>query len=259
MYPRLKWISPDYEKDCLDCPQISNYASVWNMISLSNLLNVKVVSVYPSVNGTKDYAFVLLNTEFRPPFVDPAKEVITIMWTNTSAPQKNGFVKMRKLQWFPNHFVPLVNADITEMQVEDFPFLSPVSDRSRFSDQMSNRSNELEYADNVVGKGGLSASPGVVHADCMSPECENKTESDITEKEYMISTPANKLNSQDGNTVGKGGLTASPGVVHTDCIARDENTAESDITDIAFVPELSTIAEQTEHSLITSGKGYTVP
>ena len=33
------------------------------------------------------------------------------MWTNTSLPQKNGFIKKKKLEWFPNHFVPLVSVE----------------------------------------------------------------------------------------------------------------------------------------------------
>jgi hypothetical protein len=114
LYPRLQWISPEYEKDCVDCVKPGSYASVWNMIALSNMLNIKIESVYSAVNGSKHYAFILLNNVFRPPFVDPEMETITIMWTNTQLPLKNGFVAKRKLEYLNYHNISVRKSNIYE-------------------------------------------------------------------------------------------------------------------------------------------------
>ena len=84
------------------------------MIALSNLLNIPVQSVYPNTNGSKHLAFQTLNTVFRPPFADPQKGQIVIMWTNTSLPTvapNSGRQRLPKSEWTPNHFVSLVNLD----------------------------------------------------------------------------------------------------------------------------------------------------
>ncbi|MEW8545265.1 MAG: hypothetical protein AB2693_17210, partial [Candidatus Thiodiazotropha sp.] len=57
----------------------------------------------PMVNEIKHIAFQTLNQKFRPPFADPEKGTVTIMWTNTSVPeQSHNFVKSKtRREWVP--------------------------------------------------------------------------------------------------------------------------------------------------------------
>ena len=116
MYSRLEPLSPDYDEDCINCAEPGKWSSAWMMIAVSNLLNLPVKSVFPAVNSTRNPVFKTLNCLFRPPFSDPAKGEITIMWTNTTPPQKNSFSRVVKAGdwWSPNHFVPLVDVPMKE-------------------------------------------------------------------------------------------------------------------------------------------------
>jgi hypothetical protein len=91
-------------------------------MALSSLLNIPIESVYPNINGSKHIAFQSLNTTFKPPFADPEKGKIIIMWTNTTEPDKNVFKpkanKRQRKEWTPNHFVPLV--DVTRKRNTQF-------------------------------------------------------------------------------------------------------------------------------------------
>ena len=73
LYSKLEVLSPDYDRDCLDCAQPGNRSSVWMIIALSNLLNTPVQSVYPAVNGHGCKGLKTLNYLFKPPFSDPKK------------------------------------------------------------------------------------------------------------------------------------------------------------------------------------------
>ena len=109
--------SPDYEQDCLNCATPGSFSSVWMIVSRSNLLNIPIESVYPAVNGSQNLYFRTLNTKFKPPFSDPEKGHLTIMWTSTTPPTRPSWTsrRPRKTQeWCPNHFVPLVDLQHTE-------------------------------------------------------------------------------------------------------------------------------------------------
>ncbi|XP_053375386.1 uncharacterized protein LOC128547267 isoform X2 [Mercenaria mercenaria] len=135
LYPRLVLISPDYDKDCVDCTKPGSYSSVWRMIAVSFLLNIPIDSVYPNVNGSKHIAFQSLNTSFRPPFADPEKGRITIMWTHTSVPDRNAFgenvSKRQRKEWTPNHFVPLV--DVPRQSARQEESITPATNHSSAS------------------------------------------------------------------------------------------------------------------------------
>ena len=111
LFDRLDVLSPDFDRSCIECAKLGAWASAWEMIALSNVLNITVKSVYPAVSGSKTKQFQTLNSEFKPPFADPEKGKITIMWTHTVLPNKNGFQKTKRVKttWLPNHFVPLVS------------------------------------------------------------------------------------------------------------------------------------------------------
>ncbi|KAL3892167.1 hypothetical protein ACJMK2_004401 [Sinanodonta woodiana] len=118
MYSGFLLCSPDFLEECLECPTLGKPVSVFCMMALSNLLNLKVESVYPAINGSKDYCFIKLNCVFIPMFYDPKQPTITIMWTNTNTADKNGIIKKRTALWIPNHFVPLVSLTQTSECVE---------------------------------------------------------------------------------------------------------------------------------------------
>ena len=115
MFRKLEYLSPDYVSDCIKCAKPGQWSSVWMIIALSNLLNIPVKSVYPAVSGTRSAPFKALNYLFKPPFSDPEKGTISIMWTNTTAPPKNRFTSRPRQSptWLPNHFVPLVDVPRT--------------------------------------------------------------------------------------------------------------------------------------------------
>jgi len=58
------------------------------------------------LNGTKNYQFKVMNTTLRPPFVDPTKGTITLMWSKLSLPSQPPSIGF---EWVPDHIVPLVD------------------------------------------------------------------------------------------------------------------------------------------------------
>ena len=162
LYRALEPVSPDFDRDCLNCAQKGQYASMWNVLALANLLKVKVTVIYPAVNGSETYSFKNLNQKIKPPFVDPEKPTITIMWTSIRPPPRNGLSKQTGAGWEPNHFVPLVS---TNRPVEK-------ADPPETTDHFKDISNEATNPVTINGdqqkksvaltKGTL---PGVQHAD----------------------------------------------------------------------------------------------
>ena len=113
LFNKLDVLCPDFDRSCIECTKLGSWASAWEMIALSNALNITVQSIYPAVSGSNSMQFKTLNHQFRPPFADPEKGKITIMWTHTVLPDNNAFQtkKRAKRMWFPNHFVPLVSVN----------------------------------------------------------------------------------------------------------------------------------------------------
>lgn len=130
-FHKLDQMSPDYDADCVQCTKSGSFSSVWRIMALSNHLKIPVDSVFPAVNGTRNIYFKSLNVTFRPPFAAPEKGRITIMWTNTRQPPANSFVRKAptKKEWYPNHFVPLVNvvpsASSSTVKVNALPTVAP--------------------------------------------------------------------------------------------------------------------------------------
>lgn len=94
----------DYDESIVDCAQVGGHSSIWTLCALATVLSRHIVSVYPPVNGENDAAPGILNVEVaaRPTssFVT-ALEPIRILWTRLQRINP-------RLQWTPNHFVPLV-------------------------------------------------------------------------------------------------------------------------------------------------------
>ena len=57
LFRALGPITPTYDTDCLNCARKGEYSSMWNIVALAYLLNVKVEVIYPAVNGSDNYSF----------------------------------------------------------------------------------------------------------------------------------------------------------------------------------------------------------
>ena len=208
LYRTLEPVSPDFDTDCLSCAQKGQYASMWNILALANLLKVKVTIIYPAVNGSETYSFKALNQKIKPPFVDPQKPTITIMWTSTRPPPRNGLGKQTGVRWEPNHFVPLVNSNRPMEKIE----LPEVT--GDFKDVSNTAANPVNIVDNhkevsmSVRKGSRQTSPGVQHSDC-GQKSKSLTRS-------MEPKPISSRNTSTVAAVRKGSHMTSPGVQHSD-------------------------------------------
>lgn len=110
-------VSGDYEKACVDFAHDKSWGCMWNVMALSYVLNVKIEVVYPAVNGTDNYNFKAMNTTFRPPFTDPDKPTMTVMWTSVVPPKRRLFNPDSDV-WKANHFVPLVSSTQKRQEIE---------------------------------------------------------------------------------------------------------------------------------------------
>jgi O-acetyl-ADP-ribose deacetylase (regulator of RNase III) len=97
----------------------TNYAAVWDLLSISTVLNVNVMSVYPKVNGDSDMNYQNLNgAEFKPLITKDTADKsqsriettttvqdVKILFSHCNKPTQLGIQK----GWIPNHFVPLLS------------------------------------------------------------------------------------------------------------------------------------------------------
>ncbi|KAL4234157.1 hypothetical protein ACF0H5_005810 [Mactra antiquata] len=105
-YKRFIPLSPDLDQECITCTKQGSKSSMFMFIAMSKVLNTTFNIVYPSVNGTNNYTYKVMNTLLRPPFADPEKGSMALMWTSMylpTCPSGNGQI------WVPNHIVPLVD------------------------------------------------------------------------------------------------------------------------------------------------------
>lgn len=96
----------------------TNYAAVWDFLSIPTVLNIQLVSIYPNVNGKDDILCQYLNNQLYMPLSEENdfntnKETpvvykqIRLLFSHCNRPAV-GFSKSPQ-QWSPNHFVPLLN------------------------------------------------------------------------------------------------------------------------------------------------------
>ena len=98
----IKFVSPDYSEAVKDCSREGKYSSAWTIDAAATVLQRKISSVYPPVNGLLDKTVSILNTTFMPNLDNCTQTPpIFLMWTNVSPPRPG-------TTWIPNHFVPLL-------------------------------------------------------------------------------------------------------------------------------------------------------
>ena len=97
-----------------------NYVSVWDLLSIPTVLNIRVISVYPKVNGAEDLyyqnlygkLFIPLPTETDADNEQTKSEASTtlkdvkLLYSKCVRPLV-GYSKL-KTEWTPNHFVPIL-------------------------------------------------------------------------------------------------------------------------------------------------------
>ncbi len=119
-YQSLKVILDDFE-DYVKNEMVhdTNYAAIWDFLSIPTVLNINVISVYPKVNGDSDLNYQNLNGRVYTPLINedimnnnelkvtttPSKDV-KILFSHCNKPVQFG---AKKENWTPNHFVPILN------------------------------------------------------------------------------------------------------------------------------------------------------
>ncbi len=87
----------------------TNYAAVWDLLSIPTVLNIKMTSIYPRVNGNDDLNYQTINgKEFEPltnTQTTPLPEV-RLLFSNCNMPVHLG---ANARAWAPNHFVPILH------------------------------------------------------------------------------------------------------------------------------------------------------
>ncbi|CAF1628422.1 unnamed protein product, partial [Didymodactylos carnosus] len=81
------------------------YSSVWDILSITNVLNIRLTIVYPKVNGNSDKIASSLNKTFSPISNGQPKHDVVLMFSSCS---KECISPKLEKAWMPNHFVPLL-------------------------------------------------------------------------------------------------------------------------------------------------------
>ncbi len=115
-YQSLEIILDNFEKYVIDeMVHDTNYAAIWDLLSIPTVLNIKVTSIYPKVNGDTDTNYQKLNgTRFEPiPSADGTNNnsittlhEVKLLFSHCNKPINLG---TNVQPWIPNHFVPLLN------------------------------------------------------------------------------------------------------------------------------------------------------
>lgn len=85
----------------------TNYVGFWDLLSIPTVLNVRLTSIYPKVNGENDIYYETINDKTLEPLENnqaaPPSEV-RLLFSHMNRPSRN-----KEKVWTPNHFVPLLN------------------------------------------------------------------------------------------------------------------------------------------------------
>lgn len=85
----------------------TNYVCPWDLLSIATVLNIKVLSIYPRVNGSEDLYYTTINDKILEPLditqTTPLPEV-RLLFSHMLKQVRN-----KEKAWTPNHFVPILN------------------------------------------------------------------------------------------------------------------------------------------------------
>ena len=94
-------VSPDYKVSMHECATSGKFSSAWTLSAASVMLNTRIVSVYPPVNGLMDKTISILNTTFVPQKESISRRAPLFIMCSSVTPPSLG-------TWTPNPFVPLL-------------------------------------------------------------------------------------------------------------------------------------------------------
>ncbi len=89
----------------------ANYVSVWDFFSIPTVLNIKVTSIYPYVNGKEDLFYQTINGKDFEPLTNnqsTSTSEVKILFSHCNRPAHLG-PNAKEKAWLPNHFVPVLN------------------------------------------------------------------------------------------------------------------------------------------------------
>jgi O-acetyl-ADP-ribose deacetylase (regulator of RNase III) len=106
-----------------DMVRDTNYASVWDCLSIPTVLNIHLISVYPKINGPEDLHYRYLNNALFFPLTEEndvdnqtnqietstVHKEVKLLFSHCNRPIPGSSKKEEK--WEPNHFVPLLTFD----------------------------------------------------------------------------------------------------------------------------------------------------
>ncbi|CAF1429075.1 unnamed protein product [Rotaria sordida] len=99
----------------------TNYAAVWDLLSIPTILNIHLTCAYPKVNGPDDLNCQYLNNAQFIPLVEhhaannqekkseTSSIVQNVRLLFSNCHRLNNGLSKEKREWVPNHFVPLLN------------------------------------------------------------------------------------------------------------------------------------------------------
>lgn len=105
-------VSPIYEDAMKNSCQNNSFSSLWTMIALADVICIPIQSLYPKMNGEADKVPKLLTKVIEPMSTYGKYKSIPIMWTKLG---ESGPI------WLPNHFVPLIDFDMSVSFINEEP------------------------------------------------------------------------------------------------------------------------------------------
>ena len=88
----------------------ANYVAVWDILSIPSVLNIKVITVYPRVNGGEDLYYQSLDDKSFEPLtntINPQKQLseVKLLFSNSNPWNPSASIGNA---WTPNHYVPIL-------------------------------------------------------------------------------------------------------------------------------------------------------
>ena len=100
-------ITSDIRESLDDAINPNGWGNIYTVLALSKALNIGVFLIYPPVNGLFDrYAIMASGLFSASAFYS---KTISLLWTRADKPP----FKFTSREWRPNHFVPLIDKDLS--------------------------------------------------------------------------------------------------------------------------------------------------
>jgi O-acetyl-ADP-ribose deacetylase (regulator of RNase III) len=109
-YPSFELILDSFQKYIREeMVHDANYVSVWDLFSIPTVLNIKVISIYPKVNGADDIYYQTINGKEFEPLANTQSTSLTEVRLLFSHCNKPIHLGTNAKDWTPNHYVPVLN------------------------------------------------------------------------------------------------------------------------------------------------------